>query len=119
MSHKQRALVIVCSVSLSFTALACRLFQLHVVRRSELAAEATANREKVVRRQGRRGEIRDCNGNLLANSQSVRIVFADPSITAANATLVARKLAPLLKMDEPALIAKISGPSKYVRLKQK
>jgi cell division protein FtsI/penicillin-binding protein 2 len=119
MNHKQRALIIMSLVSLSFTALACRLFQLHVIRRAELAAEATANREKIVRRLGRRGEIRDCNGNLLANSQSVRIVFADPSVTASNAPVIARTLAPLLKMDEPVLLAKLTGPGKYVRLKQK
>src|SRR5436309_1181793 len=119
MTHKQRALIVVTAVSMTFTALACRLFQLHVIRRTELAAEATNNREKVVHRQGRRGEIRDCNGNLLANSQSVRIVFADPSITVSNAPVVAHKLAPLLKMDEPALVAKMTGPGKYVRLKQK
>ena len=118
-THKQRALMVVTAVSMTFTALACRLFQLHVVRRSELAAEATANREKVVRRQGRRGEIRDCNGNLLANSQSVRIVFADPSITILNGAILARKLAPLLKMDEPTLVARLTGAGKYTRLKQK
>ena len=118
-THKQRALIIVTVVSLAFTALACRLFQLHVVRRTELAAEAAANRERVVRRQGRRGEIRDCNGNLLASSQSVRIVYADPSVITSNAPAIARLLAPLLKMDEPTLVAKMTGPGKYVRLKQK
>jgi cell division protein FtsI/penicillin-binding protein 2 len=118
-THKQRALIVVTVVSLSFTALACRLFQLHVVRSAELAAEATANREKVVHRQGRRGEIRDCNGNLLANSQSVRIVFADPSMTASNAPALAQKLAPLLKMNEATLVAKMTGAGRYVRLKQK
>ncbi len=118
-THKQRALIVVTAISLTFTALACRLFQLHVIRRTELAAEASANREKVVHRQGRRGEIRDCNGNLLANSQSVRIVFADPSITTSNAAVAAHKLAPLLKMDEPTLVARMTGAGKYVRLKQK
>src|SRR6266436_3189770 len=118
-THKQRALIIVTVVSLAFTALACRLFQLHVVRRTELAAVAAANREKGVHRQGRRGEIRDCNGNLLASSQSVRIVYADPSVIISNAPAIARLLAPLLKMDEPTLVAKMTGTGKYVRLKQK
>jgi cell division protein FtsI/penicillin-binding protein 2 len=116
---KRRALIVVTAVSMTFTALACRLFQLHVIRRTELAAEAAANREKVVHRQGRRGEIRDCTGNLLANSQSVRIVFADPTITTSNALALAHKLAPLLKMDEPALVARMSGNGKYIRLEQK
>jgi cell division protein FtsI/penicillin-binding protein 2 len=118
-THKQRALAVVTVLSLTFTALACRLFQLHVVRHTELDAEATANREKVVHRQGRRGEIRDCSGNLLANSQSVRIVYADPSIMGTNAPAIARKLSPLLGIDEPTLVARMARAGKYIVLKQK
>jgi len=118
-THKSRALIVVTCLSLSFTALGGRLVQLHVLRHDELSAQAAANHGLMVKRQGRRGEIRDCNGNLLANSQSVRIVCADPSITASNAGVVAAKLSPLLKMDAATLRAKLTGPGKYVRLKQK
>ncbi len=119
LTHKTRALIVVTTLSLAFTALGVRLFQLHVMRHNELAQLAAANRELVVHRPGRRGEIRDCNGYLLANSQSVRIVAADPSLTAPKATDVARQLAPLLKMDEPSLVAKLSSAGRYVRLKTK
>jgi cell division protein FtsI/penicillin-binding protein 2 len=119
LSHKQRALMVVVMLSLAFTALACRLFQLHIVRHAELSALAAANREQVVHRQGRRGEIRDSNGLLLANSQSVRIIAADPSITCSNAAMIAGKLAPLLGMDVPTLVVKLSSPGRYIRLKQK
>ncbi|MCG3147612.1 MAG: putative peptidoglycan D,D-transpeptidase PenA [Verrucomicrobiae bacterium] len=118
-THKQRALAVVLCLSLSFTALAGRLVDLQVFRRTELAGVAESNREQVVRRQGRRGEIRDCNNNLLANSQSVRIVAADPSITASNAPAIAQKLAPFLKLDLAVLQAKLTGSGKYVRLKTK
>jgi cell division protein FtsI/penicillin-binding protein 2 len=114
-----RALIVVTGLSLGFTALAGRLVQLHVLRHAELSAEAASNRELVVKRQGRRGEIRDCTGSLLANSQSVRIVCADPSITTSNAAVVAAKLSPLLKMDTGLLQTKLSGPGQYVRLKPK
>ena len=106
-------------LALGFSALGFRLFDLHVLQHKELAALAPANREQVVHRQGRRGEIRDINGNLLANSQSVRIVTADPSITGPQAPTIAQKLAPLLKMDEATLVAKLSGEGRYVRLKTK
>lgn len=119
LTHKQRALGVVLCLSLSFTALAGRLVDLQVFRARELSGEAESNREQVVRSQGRRGEIRDCNGNLLANSQSVRIVAADPSITTSNAATIARQLAPLLKMDAGSLQARLSGPGKYTRLKTK
>jgi cell division protein FtsI/penicillin-binding protein 2 len=119
-SHKTRAMIIVTSLSLLFTALCGRLIQLHVFRHSELSAEASRNREIVVQRHGRRGEIRDCNGYLLANSQSVRLVCADPSITASNnPAAIAAQLSPLLKMDVPALMTKLTGPGKYTRIKPK
>jgi cell division protein FtsI/penicillin-binding protein 2 len=119
LTQKTRALIVVVGLSLGFSVLGFRLFDLHVLQHKDLAAQALANCEKVMHRQGRRGEIRDCNGNLLANSQSVRIVFADPSIATSNAPVIASKLAPLLKMDEATLTGKMSGSGKYVRLKQK
>ena len=118
-THKTRALIVLTCVSLAFTALGGRLVQLHLFRHTDLSAQAAANQQLVVQRQGRRGEIRDCTGNLLANSQSVRIVCADPSITASNAVVTAAKLAPLLKMDVITLQAKLSGAGQYVRLKPK
>ena len=119
MTQKTRAFIVVVGLSLGFSVLGFRLFDLHVLQHKELAAQALANREQVVHRQGRRGEIRDINGNLLANSQSVRIVTADPSITGPQAQTIAQKLAPLLKMDEATLVAKLSGEGRYVRLKTK
>jgi cell division protein FtsI/penicillin-binding protein 2 len=118
-THTTRALIVVTSLSLAFTALVGRLVQLHVLRHDELRLKAAANHGEVRKRQGRRGEIRDCHGNLLANSQSVRIVCADPSITISNAGVAAAKLSPLLNMDAATLRAKLTGPGKYVRLKQK
>jgi len=117
--HQMRILVVISGLSLAFTALAGRLVQLHVFRHEELSAQAAANRALVLHRQGRRGEIRDCHGNLLANSQSVRIVCADPSVTARQADEMAAKLAPFLRMDAALLQARLSGSGRYVRLKQK
>ena len=119
LTHRQRALMVVSGLSLAFTALACRLVDLQVFRHTALSREAAANREQVVHRHGRRGEIRDCNGYLLANSQSVRIVAADPSLTTSNAAAIAHQLAPLLKLDEAGLVTHLTGASKYVRLKLK
>ena len=119
LTHRHRALMVVTGLSLAFTALACRLVDLQVFRHTELSREAAANREQIVHRPGRRGEIRDCNGNMLASSQSVRIVAADPTITTSNAAVIARQLAPWLKMDEASLAMRLTGTGKYVRLKLK
>jgi cell division protein FtsI/penicillin-binding protein 2 len=117
--QQTRALIVLCGVSLLFTAFAMRLVQLQVWQSEGLTRLAQANRERIVHRQGRRGKILDARGNLLANSQSVRIVAADPSVTASNALATAQKLAPLLAMDVPTLTAKLGGQGRYVRLKQK
>ena len=119
LTHRHRALMVVTGLSLAFTALACRLVDLQIFRHTELSREAAANREQIVHRPGRRGEIRDCNGNMLASSQSVRIVAADPTITTSNAAVIARQLAPWLKMDEASLAMRLTGTGKYVRLKLK
>ncbi len=65
--------------------------------------------------KGARGAILDANGNLLANSLSVRIVTADATITTPLAAAIAEKL-PLLKTDVESLSEKLSGQSHYVRL---
>ena len=114
-----RVLIVVGAVGLAFVALAFRLFQLHVLEHRDLLAQAVANSEQVLHRQGRRGRILDANSNLLANSLSVRLVFADPSVTCSQSVTTAHALAPLLQMDEAALAAKLSSPGRYVRLKQK
>ena len=97
--QKGRALIVVGALASVFTALSFRLFDLHVLQHKDLSALAQANREQVVHRQGRRGAILDVNGNLLANSLSVRIVTADATITAPQASAIAEQLAPLLKTD--------------------
>jgi cell division protein FtsI/penicillin-binding protein 2 len=114
--QKGRALIVIGALASIFAALAFRLFDLHVLQHKELNALAQANREQVVHRQGRRGTILDANGNLLANSLSVRIVTADCTITAPQASVIAEKLAPLLKIDVDSLTQKLSSQSRYVRL---
>ena len=86
---------------------------------TELREEVAQIHGQVLHRQGRRGAILDCNGNLLANSQSVNIIAADPSLTQPVAAQMARQLAPLLQMGEADLTEKLSRPGRYVRLKQK
>ena len=114
--QKGRALIVIGALASVFLALGFRLFDLHVLQHKELSALAQANREQVVHQQGRRGAILDANGNLLANSLSVRIVTADATLTTPQAASIAEKLAPLLKMDAESLTEKLSSQSHYVRL---
>ncbi len=114
-----RIACVLAALAAVFGALAFRLFQLHVLRHGTLSAEATAIRERVVHREGRRGTIVDRNGNLLANSLSVHRIVADPQLTASQAPVIAQKLAPLLRKDEAALVQLLTRQSRYVRLDQK
>ena len=114
-----RVLIVVGAVGLAFVGLAFRLFQLHVFEHKNLLMQAIANSEQVLHRQGRRGRIVDVNGDLLANSLSVRVVFADPGVTCSQVVATAHALAPLLQMNEETLATKLSSPVRYVRLKQK
>jgi len=114
--QKGRALIVVGALASVFVALSFRLFDLHVLQHKELSALAQANREQVVHRQGCRGAILDANGNLLANSLSVRIVTADATITGPQAGEIAEKLSPLLKTDVASLTQKLSSEAHYVRL---
>ena len=94
-SDRLRVWMVVGALAAAFTALGFRLVDLHLLRHADLRAEALANHKKVIHRQGRRGEIRDINGRLLANSLTVHIVVADPSVTSSRAVPIARQLAPL------------------------
>ncbi len=118
-AHVKRAAVVVCLIGAAFSALGFRLVHLQVVRAPELRAEVTKIHGQVLHRQGRRGPILDCHGNLLANSQSVNIVTADPSLTAPRAGELARQLAPLLQVSEAELVARLTRSGRYVRLKQR
>jgi cell division protein FtsI/penicillin-binding protein 2 len=86
-----------------FIGLAYRLVDLQVLRHDELAKEARNNTEYTYRLEPRRGDILDCNGNLLATSVFVKTVCADPSLISDRHAQVAQALAPLLQMPEAEL----------------
>ena len=119
LSEKTRLRMVLLGLTALFATVGFRLFQLHVLRYDELRSQAMANSERVLHRQGRRGNILDANGNLLANSLAAHIITADPSLTAPKAAALARSLSPLLGMDEASLVEKLTREGRYVRLKQK
>jgi cell division protein FtsI/penicillin-binding protein 2 len=86
-----------------FVGLGYRLVDLQVLRHDELSARAQQNTVREFLLEPRRGDILDCNGNLLATSVYVKTVCADPSLIGDQAAAVARALAPLLQLDESDL----------------
>lgn len=114
-----RAVLVFGALSLAFTMLGYRLFQLHVLRHNELRDEVSRIHGRVVHRQGRRGAILDVRGNMLASSLSTHVVVADPSLTKPHAEKIALQLAPILDLPLSDLVERLSRDNRYVRLKQR
>ncbi|HKS36758.1 MAG TPA: penicillin-binding protein 2 [Verrucomicrobiae bacterium] len=95
-------------LAIAFAGLGYRLVDLHVFRHEELVGEASVRQRREIRAP-RRGDILDTRGNQLATSIFVKTVFADPSLIGTNQAIVARALAPVLKMDPAELARKLKA----------
>jgi len=103
----RRSLALLALVVLAFVGLGFRLVDLQVLRHDELAKLAHDNTQREFRESPRRGNIFDARGNLLATSVAVKTVCADPSLLGNQQAVVARALAPLLRMNETQLYQKL------------
>ena len=103
----KRALALLALVVLAFIGLGFRLVDLQVLRHDDLAKLAQDNTHREFWQSPRRGDILDARGNLLATSVEVKTVCADPSLIGNQQTVVARALAPLLRMSENDLYQKL------------
>lgn len=92
-----------------FLGLGYRLVDLQVLQHEELGDQAQNNTRRAKYLQAPRGDIRDCNGNLMATSKLVYTVVADPTLIC-NTNVgnrqaeVAQVLSPILQMSEIELI---------------
>ena len=94
-------------VVLAFIGLGFRLVDLQVWRHDELAALAEKSAQEEIPQPARRGDILDANGNVLATSVPVETVCADPSLLGIQQAVVARALAPLLRVNEADLFQRL------------
>ncbi len=111
----------------AFALLALRLVDLQVWRHSELKARAQQNTVKRMQIPARRGDILDVRGDLLASSEMVKTVCADPTLIGNRQTEVARVIAPILQLSEAEVYQKLlprqfvkagkTNVSRYARLK--
>ncbi len=85
-----------------------RLVYLQVFRHDPLSQRAESQVRRVVQRQPMRGEIRDIRGNPLAISLPAKTVAVDPVALNGRHLEVARALAPILQIDEPTLVEKLT-----------
>lgn len=117
---RQRALWVLIGLAGATVLLGSRLVYLQVFQASKLAALAEAQRTKTIDLSAVRGEIVDRNGKELAVSVDAYSVYASPKdahvmdmnrkqVQTFNVKETATALAPILKMDEPALEEKLKG----------
>ncbi len=111
MTNKQqirRALLLLFFLGAAFAGLGYRLVDLQVVHHAEFARLAENNTQREYWLAPRRGDILDANGDVLATSMPVKRICADPSLIGTQQAVVAHALAPLLKMDEAALMQRLT-----------
>ena len=111
MTNKQqlrRALLLLGLLGAAFAGLVYRLVDLQVLRHVELAKLAGNNTQREYWQAPRRGDILDANGNFLATSVAVKRICADPSLVGNQSAVVARAIAPVLKLNEAELAQKLT-----------
>ncbi|MBU6408757.1 MAG: hypothetical protein KGR98_00075, partial [Verrucomicrobia bacterium] len=96
----RRALALALTLCGAFAGLGYRLVDLQVLRHGQLATVAEQSAEHEFWEAPRRGDILDIHGNPLGTSVSVETVCADPSAMRGEQALVARTIAPLLRMND-------------------
>lgn len=111
MTNKQqlrRTLLLLAFLGAAFAGLGYRLVDLQVLRHEELTAKAEQNTLREFWQAPRRGDILDANGNILATSVPVKTICADPSLIGNFQPVVARAIAPLLKLNEAEVAQRLT-----------
>ncbi len=101
--YLQRTLFVSILLTLAFAAVGARLFQLMILQHDYYESKAIRNQTRSVTVSADRGEIYDCNMNVLATSVSVETVFLDPEAIARDGLdveLIASGLSDLLGVDK-------------------
>ncbi len=100
---------------LCFCVIAGRAFWLQGVQGSKLASEAVNQQTQSVPLPSLRGSVLDRQDNALAASEDAATIFAvPPEVT--KPALAARKLAPILGLNEHKVLADVTAETSYVAL---
>jgi len=108
----RRFLWLVMLLAIAFAGLGYRLVDLQILQHEELLPLAERRTQATLLRLPRRGNILDARQNLLAGSELVKTICADPTFIGTHQTVVARGLAPLLKTNEAWLVQRLQ-PTYY------
>ena len=118
MEKRGRTLALLLIMALGFAAIALRLVYLQVIERSELAARAERQQERLVKLEPRRGTIFDRMGRELAVSLDVDSVFGVPA-DIDNPRALARQLSRILKENPATLEQRLSSEKRFAWISRK
>jgi cell division protein FtsI/penicillin-binding protein 2 len=102
----------------AFLALAGRCFYLQYYRNEHYNSISVRQQEKLIPQQPQRGVILDCRGRVLAASNKVQTIFAEPRVIK-DPEKIAVELAPILRMGSQEIceLIKQSKNPGYVKIK--
>lgn len=114
-----RAMMVCCVIVAVYSVFSWRLVRLQVDQSAKLTAVADQRQNGKKSIPALRGEIRDVNGEVLADDMPMRRIVADGSrIKPENLAETAHILAAALDLDEPTLLAKLQPERRYKVLKR-
>jgi cell division protein FtsI/penicillin-binding protein 2 len=115
-----RVLILGLMTSLAVLVVSGRLFHLTVVAGKKLQEQAEHQKQELVKREARRGTIRDRHGRELAVSVEVESIYAVPSAFAgSDASEVAEKLSACLGRSKRRFAAQLKGSKNFVWIERK
>ncbi len=116
--YNQRTTTIYFSFLILFLVIASRIFYLQVFRSNFFQSLAQDQRYRLVSLKGRRGDILDRKGRVLATGMSCYSVFADPALIR-EPELVSEILSADLSLDKEDLLASLKKKKRFIWIKRK
>jgi cell division protein FtsI (penicillin-binding protein 3) len=114
-SARRRSITLLCVFGLLFLVVVVRLADVQVARSGRYVSYGEAQRIEPITLPAARGGLFDRNGDELAISMPTQSVFADPHLIA-NPVTAARRLAPVLQVDEAELRDQLRLDGEFVYL---
>jgi cell division protein FtsI (penicillin-binding protein 3) len=118
MDRRGRILLIVALIGLGFAFVAGRLVYLQIIDRSDLAARAERQQQRLVKLEPKRGTIYDRRKRELAVSLDVESVYGVPS-EIENPRQMAQQLSLILREDQKTLERRLSSDKHFVWISRK
>ncbi|MFH1504073.1 MAG: penicillin-binding protein 2 [Candidatus Omnitrophota bacterium] len=116
--YNRRVISVYCFFVFLFIILALKIFYLQVFKSSFFQSLADNQHYRLLRLEGKRGSIFDCQGRILARGLNYYSIFADPKLIE-NPLETAKILALNLGLSEESLVDKFNKKKRFAWIKRK